>query len=122
MTFRNYIRGDMFFQRDIKPPDQLANFEVLGPFNLISVGERFTEVNTKQDESQLDASGNNITIAVNADFDERTRRLLQIVDPNRGSFRDLAKRIVAIQVVPKEEQNGSTGGRRQKRRLSNDFT
>ena len=106
MTFRNYIRGDMFFQRDIKAPEQLAEFEVLGPFKLIGVGARFTEVNTKQDESQLDASGNTITIAVNADFDERTRRLLQIVDPSRGPIRDRARRIVAIQVIPKEEQKG----------------
>jgi len=106
MTFRNYIRGDMFFQRDNKPQEQLAEFEVLGPFKLIGVGARFTEVNTKQDESQLDASGNNITIAVNANFDERTRRLLQIVDPSRGPIRDRAARIVAIQVIPKEEQKG----------------
>jgi hypothetical protein len=106
-TSRNYIRGDMFFQRDLKAPLQLADFEVLGPFKLIGVGARFTEANTKQDESQLDASGNNITIAVNANFDERTRRLLQIVDPSRGPNRDRATRIIAIQVIPKEEQKGT---------------
>ncbi len=106
-TARPYIRGDMFFQSDIKAPLQLAEFEVLGPFKLISVGSRFAESQTKQDESQIDASGNNITIAVNANFDERTRRLLQIIDPSRGPNRDRSTRIIAIQVIPKEEQKGS---------------
>ncbi len=104
-TARPYIQGDMFFQSDIKAPLQLAKFEVLGPFKLISVGSRFTEASANKDESQLDASGNNITIAVNADFDERTRRLLQIIDPSGGPNR--ATRIVAIQVVPKEEQTAA---------------
>jgi hypothetical protein len=106
-TSRNYIQGDMFFQRDITAPQQLAEFEVLGPFKLIGVGSRFTEANTKQDESQLDATGDTITIAVSADFDERTRRLLQIVDPTRVANSEQRPRIVAIQVVPKEEQKTS---------------
>src|SRR5262245_58477033 len=38
---RPYVRGDMFFQRDIQAPLEQAQFEVLGPFRLISVGERF---------------------------------------------------------------------------------
>jgi hypothetical protein len=104
---RPYIRGDMFFQSDIKAPLELAEFEVLGPFKLIGVGSRFTQANGKPDEAQLDSSGNNITIAVNANFDERTRRLLQIVDPSRGANKDKPVRIVAIQVVPKEEQKNS---------------
>jgi hypothetical protein len=94
----------MFFQRDIKAPLELAEFEVLGPFRLISVGQQFTQANLKKDETQTDSGGNTITIAVNANFDERTRRLLQIIDPSRGPNRDRATRIVAIQVVPKEEQ------------------
>lgn len=106
-TARTYIRGDMFFQSDIKAPLQLAEYEVLGPFKLISVGSRLAESQAKQDESQTDASGNNITIAVNASFDERTRRLLQIIDPGRGPNRDRSTRIIAIQVIPKEEQKGT---------------
>src|SRR4051794_39243819 len=106
-TARPYVKGDMFFQRDIEAPRQLAEFEVLGPFKLISVGARFTEPNAKQEEAQLDSSGNNITIAVNANFDERTRRLLQIVDPNRNVNKDTSTRIIAIQVIPKEEQKTS---------------
>jgi hypothetical protein len=104
---RNYYRGDMFFPGDIQAPLQLPEFEVLGPFKLISVGSRFTEAAAKPGEQQIDASGNNITIAVNANFDERTRKLLQIVDPSRGPNRDRSTRIVAIQVIPKEDQKAS---------------
>ncbi len=104
---RPFIRGDMFFQSDIKAPLELAEFEVLGPFKLISVGSRFTQGNGKPEEAGLDSSGNNITIAVNANFDERTRRLLQIFDPSRGANKDKAVRIVAIQVIPKEQQKNS---------------
>jgi hypothetical protein len=103
-TPRSYIRGDMFFQRDIKAPLELAQFEVLGPFRLISVGARFKQTETGQEESNVDASGDNVTIAVSANFDERTRRLLEIIDPNRRSGAGSAKRIVAVQVIPKEEQ------------------
>jgi hypothetical protein len=103
-TPRNYLRGDMFFQRDIKAPLELAQFEVLGPFKLISVGARFTEAAAGQAESNVDATGNNVTIAVSANFDERTRRLLEIIDPNRRPGAGSAKRIVAVQVIPKEEQ------------------
>ncbi|MFO0791948.1 MAG: hypothetical protein U0805_21005 [Pirellulales bacterium] len=101
---RTYVKGDMFFQRDLKAPQELAEFEVLGPFKLISVGSRFTQANAKEGEDQLDSSGNTITIAVSANFDERTRRLLQIVDPTQSPLRDETRRIIAVQVVPKEEQ------------------
>ena len=100
---RKYFGGDMFFQRDMKAPFELAQFEVLGPFKLISVGQQFTQDDGSKAENQSDTSGNTITIAVNANFDERTRRLLQIIDPNQDPNRDKVKRIVAIQVVPKEE-------------------
>lgn len=101
---RKYARGDMIFYRDMQAPRELADFEVLGPFKLISVGQQFTQDSDKKDDAQNDVSGNTITIAVNSNFDERTRRLLQIIDPNQDPNRDKARRIVAIQVVPKEEQ------------------
>ena len=102
---RIYMRGDVFFQRDIQAPLELAQFEVLGPFRLISVGERFKQAGVEQNESRIDPGGNNVTIAVSANFDERTRRLLEIIDPNRkpGSGNQAAK-IVAVQVIPKEQQ------------------
>jgi hypothetical protein len=102
---RTYIRGDMFFQRDIQLPLELAQFEVVGPFRLISVGERFTQTGGQSDESRVDPGGNNVTIAVDANFDEKTRRLLEIIDPNRRASREQAARIVAVQVIPKEQQS-----------------
>jgi hypothetical protein len=101
-TSRDYHRGDVFFQRDITAPRQLAEFEVLGPFKLISVGGRFTDQGKKDEVGGGDSAGNNITIAVSANFDERTRKLLQIVDPTRAA-KDKTTRIIAIQVVPKED-------------------
>ena len=101
-TSRDYHRGDVFFQRDITAPRQLAEFEVLGPFKLNSVGGRFTDQGQKGDVGGGDSAGNNITIAVSANFDERTRKLLQIVDPTRAA-KDKTTRIIAIQVVPKED-------------------
>jgi len=103
---RNYIRGDMFFQRDIQAPLELAAFEVLGPFRLISVGDRFKQAGSEKDEARVDPGGNNVTIAVGANFDERTRRLLQIIDPNRNPNREKITRIIAVQVIPKEEATG----------------
>ncbi len=104
---RAYVKGDIFFQRDIQAPQQLAEFEVLGPFKLISVGSRFTESKTKVEDSQLDTTGNNITIEVSAKFDERTRKLLETVDPTRSNRDEHRARIVAIQVIPKEDQKAA---------------
>jgi hypothetical protein len=104
-TSRPYIRGDMFFARDMQAPLELAKFEVLGPFRLISVGERFKQAESEPPDSQLGAAGDNVTIAVSAKFDERTRRLLEIIDPNRDpGDGNPVKRIIAVQVIPKDRQ------------------
>ena len=99
---RNYPRGDIFFHRDIQAPLELTEYEVLGPFRLISVGEQFTEANADASDSRISAGGDNVTIAVDANFDERTRRLLEVIDPNRkNSGSASGVRIVAVQVIPK---------------------
>jgi hypothetical protein len=91
-------------QRDLQAPRELSKFEVLGPFQLISVGERFKTPNPEQKDSQGSEGGNNVTIAVSANFDERTRRLLEIIDPSRrGTSGKQGLRIVAVQVIPKNE-------------------
>lgn len=100
---RDYLRGDMVFQRDIEAPRELSKFEVLGPFKLISVGERF-KTSRPEEEPQLSEGGNNVTIAVSANFDDRTRRLLEIIDPSRRGNSDASlARIVAVQVIPPNE-------------------
>jgi hypothetical protein len=102
---RNYIPGDIVFQRDLQAPREISKFEVLGPFQLISVGERFKTTSGDQQDAQVSEGGNNVTIAVDANFDERTRRLLEIIDPSRrGNSTDSGSRIVAVQVIPNNEQ------------------
>jgi hypothetical protein len=105
---RNYTAGDMIYQRDLQAPLELSKFEVLGPFRLISVGERFKNPSAAEQEGQISQGGNNVTIAVSANFDERTRRLLEIIDPSRrvGTTK-AAQRIIAVQVIPKNEQSAS---------------
>jgi len=106
---RNYTAGDVVFYRDQQAPRELSKFEVLGPFQLISVGERFKTLNAEQQDSQASEGGNNVTIAVSANFDDRTRRLLEIIDPSRrGSSANPGLRIVAVQVIPKNEQAAAT--------------
>jgi len=104
-TSRDYTAGDVVFQRDLQAPLELSKFEVLGPFQLISVGERFKTPSEEQLQGQVSEGGNNITIAVSANFDERTRRLLEIIDPSRtGTGGKVDSRIIAVQVIPKSEQ------------------
>lgn len=110
-TSRAYTRGDMFFQRDIQAPLELPKYEVLGPFRLISVGERFRESSGESDEGRFSQGGNNVTIAVDANFDERTRRLLQTIDPSQNATRDRnASRIIAVQVIPEDTQSARPVG------------
>jgi hypothetical protein len=101
---RNYVRGDMFFQRDVQAPNEPTQYEVLGPFRLVSIGDRFRKADAPNPEKDFDPSGNNVTIAVGKDFDERTRRLLEIVDPNRRPGSANSAKIVAVQVIPKDQQ------------------
>ncbi len=104
-TSRTYAKGDMVFQRDLQQSTNLSKFEVLGPFKLISVGENFKRTDDEAGEARLDTSGNNVTIAVSANFDEQTRRLLEIVDPQRKEAKTKnPERIIAVQVVPVAEQ------------------
>ena len=81
---------------------------MLGPFKLISVGERFKSAGSAEPDAQASEGGNNVTIAVSSNFDERTRRLLDIIDPSRvGDSTKQAMRIVAVQVIPKNELSPS---------------
>ena len=98
---RTYAAGDIVFQRDIQAPSELSEFAVLGPFRLISVGERFKRTDDDSDELTVDPSGNNVTIAVDANFDEKTRRLLEIVNPHRSHQSSAG--IVAVQVIPEDD-------------------
>mgnify|MGYP001459932159 CR=1 FL=1 len=104
-TTRDYLAGDVFFQRDIQAPKNEAKFEVLGPFKLISVGERFKQIGTSEEAENLSTGGNNVTIAVSANFDERTRRLLEVINPNKANRTETTARIVAVQILPANEHS-----------------
>lgn len=98
---REYRPGDVIFQRDIKPPKESTSWEVIGPFRLISVGERFRNPGSESADENYRQGGNNVTIAVPRNFDAATQRLLEVINPKRAEKDDPNQvRIVAVQVVP----------------------
>ena len=99
---RDYAEGDVVFHRDIHAPAEESQWDVIGPFKLISVGERFKE-RSDDDLEYTRTDGNNLTIAVDANFDERTKRLLEVVAPNRSAESTAAADIVAVQVLPSSQ-------------------
>lgn len=101
---RNYIAGDVVFYRDIVEPETESQWDVIGPFKLISVGERFKE----RSDDELDSSrtdGNTVTIAVNAKFDDRTRKLLDVIRSDADRSGEPTE-IVAVQVLPVNQSQG----------------
>ena len=102
---RNYLAGDMVFHRDLQPPEQQVRWDVIGPFKLISVGERFKE-RTADEMEFARTDGNTLTIAVDANFDERTKRLLEVIRSDRsdGNLDSPQPGIVAVQVLPPDQK------------------
>lgn len=97
---RDFERGDMVFMRDLSQPENNDAWEVVGPFQLISVGERFTRSTSDEDRVGSNMRGNTITIAVDADFGPQTNRLLSVIAKETASERRPSPAIVAVQVVP----------------------
>lgn len=95
---RQYVAGDIIFHRDIQPPEEDSRWDVVGPFKLISVGERFRE-RSGDETDYARTDGNNLTIAVDANFDVRTRKLLEVIRTDRTPGEQQAE-IVAVQVLP----------------------
>ena len=98
---RTYENGDVFFQRDIRPPVEDSNWEKIGPFRIISVGARFKEQHDATQVYANDSSRNNVTIEVDADFDSKTRRLLDVIS-SAGDERSNPRKIDAVFIVPDE--------------------
>ena len=98
---RDFQRGDMIFARDVIAPIEQRQWDVIGPFELISVGERFKQGSSRGEESLNTIRGNTVTIAVDAGFDRQTSRLLEaIAADGQVSTRGGKPEIVAVQVVP----------------------
>ncbi|HBE66527.1 MAG TPA: hypothetical protein DDW52_00125 [Planctomycetaceae bacterium] len=108
---RAYLEGDVVLSRDLTEQSTGSQWRVVGPFELISVGERF-----KQDSGRgaelASTRGNNVTIAVDANFDEQTSRLLAVIAGlgQRSQSARQQSKIVAVQVVP-GPANSSTAAR-----------
>ena len=101
---RDYVAGDVVFHRDIQAPIENSQWDVIGPFKLISVGERFKE--RSDDELEYARTdGNSLTIAVDANFDARTKRLLEVIRSDRNSD-EQQPAIVAVQVLPSSRRGG----------------
>ena len=98
---RNYDAGDVVFHRDILAPSENSNWDVIGPFKLISVGERFKE-RTSDELDYTRTDGNNLTIAVDANFDARTKKLLEVISTD-ATGDDEQTAIVAVQVLPSNQ-------------------
>ena len=104
---RDYERGDIVFMRDVSQPETSDAWEVVGPFQLISVGERFTRSTSDQDRAGSNMRGNTITIAVDADFGPQTNRLLSVIAKETATERRVSPAIVAVQVVPTDDRRKS---------------
>ncbi len=101
---RDYQAGDIVFHRDILPPAENSQWDVIGPFKLISVGERF-KVRSDDGIDYARTDGNNLTIAVDANFDARTKKLLDVIRTDRGADQQQPA-IVAVQVLPSNQRDG----------------
>lgn len=103
---RGYLDGDLVFSRDLVSDPALEKWDVIGPFELISVGERFKQPEGRAENLVGSTRGDTVTIAVAASFDVQTSRLLSViageVGGSRTSRRGSAKQveIIAVQVVP----------------------
>ena len=101
---RAYESGDVFFQRDVVPPKEQSEWDVIGPFRLISVGARFKAPDEATAAYASDGSRNNVTIEVSADFDEKTKRLLEVIAP---SFSGKSKDCLLYTSPSPRDQRGS---------------
>ncbi len=97
-AIRKFRAGDLFLYRDIQTAESDSNWEILGPYRVVGVGSNFKD--DLLQKQKISGGGNNITIEVNADFDEKTDRLLQIINPARDAT---TPQIAYVQSVPKAE-------------------
>ena len=107
---RAYIEGDVVLSRDLVADPSDAAWDVIGPFELISVGERFKQ-ETGRETSSSSTRGDTVTIAVDADFDQQTSHLLSVLagqatHASTKASQTQASEILAVQVVPSRRSDG----------------
>ena len=104
---RPYRKGDLVLYRDLEAPEAKSVYEELGPFRLLSVGNRFAR-SVKGDETISGSDGDNIAIAVPWPYDQMTKQLVDITSAARDPRDDEADaerrpRIVRLHVLPSAE-------------------
>ena len=81
-TTRAFVAGDVFFYRDLEPPEASMAHEELGPFRLLSVGSNYTA--SVEGAGAVSGAGGSdadtIAIAVPWPYDEKTERLMKLRD------------------------------------------
>ena len=93
---RDYDAGDVVLQRDIQAPASDTVWKHIGPFRLISVGEKFS----RDDKYASSSNDHTVTIAVDASFDKPTRELLDIISPDESASSADITKIAAVHVLP----------------------
>lgn len=102
---RNYSSGDVVFQRDLQSPVERSNWQVIGPFKLISVGDCFKQ-SSRDGYEAAGTEGNNVTIAVDKNFDEQTCRLLKAINAERLGDDDSGHHgILEVQVMANQSSS-----------------
>ena len=116
---RNFRRGEMLQHSDMGSVDLLSEYEVLGPFRLIAVGNSFARNVSPEGSRSGGSDDSSITVAAKFSvdpqtdkpaFDTQTRRLFQLIEAakTRTSSRASASdekllRIVAVAAYPKTD-------------------
>lgn len=107
---RDYEAGDLLFAQDLVSETNASQWDVIGPFELISVGERFKQSAGRETQMNGSTRSDTVTIAVNSNFDEQTSRLLQVIAGDLGRKQDQdTLEIIAVQVVPSDRERASSG-------------
>jgi hypothetical protein len=84
LATRDYRTGDVIFHRDLAAPEITSQYEEIGPYRLISVGNRFATSVKSDDSGSGSSSDDTITIAVPWPYDAQTRRLMDVTRAQRA--------------------------------------
>ncbi|MDR2440393.1 MAG: hypothetical protein LBE12_13615 [Planctomycetaceae bacterium] len=86
-SLRNYRQGELVRRRDIGMTEPISDYSILGPFRLLSVGNRIVTGMEDQSEDLQNSGDNAVTIAIRPDendgakkLNDNTARLMQIIE------------------------------------------
>ncbi|MDR0609559.1 MAG: hypothetical protein LBG58_05570 [Planctomycetaceae bacterium] len=86
-ALRNYQQGELVRRRDIGMTEPISDYSILGPFRLLSVGNRIITGTEDQSENLQNSGDNAVTIAIKPEendgaqkLNDNTARLMQIIE------------------------------------------